>query len=139
MIIYWLITPLRLGCIVILFILMSTNTSFGDIKIGTGVFPEVQAIEKELVRDKSTHADVQKLLGIPTGAGGAMLPGFGDHSEVVEPYDIWYYEDVESRDIKSENGVMVMDMRQQILLIFFKGDKFHGYFWTSNEASVESK
>ena len=91
------------------------------------------------MRGQSTHGDVQKLLGIPSGAGGALLPGYGDHSEVVEPYDIWYYEDIENSNIKSENGVIVFDMRQQILIIFFKGDKFHGYFWTSNTRSIKMR
>lgn len=135
---YWWSKPIRLSCLILLFVLMSIDTSFGDIKIGTGVFPDVQAIEKTLIRGQSTHTDVQKLLGIPTGAGGAMLPGFGEYSEVVEPYDIWYYEDIENSNMKSEDGVLVMDMRQQILIIFFKGDRFHGYFWTSKKSTVNT-
>jgi len=129
--VYWLIFSL------LLIFLLPINESFGG--VGTGTFPNTQLIEKNLVRGESTRADVQKLLGIPTGAGAAMLPGFGDKSEVVEPYDLWYYEDVETKDMKSKDGVMVIDMRQQILMIFFKGDKFYGYFWTSNEPTAATR
>lgn len=130
---------IRLICLVLLTCLLLIGVSLVDAKLGTGVFPNTQAIEKGLVRGKSTRADVQKLLGIPTGAGGAMLPGFGENSEVVDPYDVWYYEDLETGNFKSEEGVMVMDMRQQILIIFFKGDRFHGYFWTSNDEMADER
>ena len=129
----------RMIYLMLLISLFPIGVSFGDTKIGTGVFPNVQAIEKGLVRDESTRVDVQKLLGVPTGAGGAMLPGFGENSEVVEPYDLWYYEDIETGNFKSEGGIMIMDMSQQILVIFFKGDRFHGYFWTSNEAIIDGR
>jgi len=118
-------------------LILSIGVSLADTKIGTGVFPNVQTIEGNLIRGKSTRSDVQKLLGIPTGAGGAMLPGFGDNSEIVEPFDVWYYEDIETGKFRSEKGVLVMDMRQQLIVIFFKGDKFHGYFWTSNQYAGE--
>lgn len=135
----WRSRIIRLICSVLLIFSLPIGVSLGDVKKGTGVFPDAQAVEKGLVRGESTRADVQKLLGIPTGAGGAMLPGFGENSEVVESYDVWYYEDVETENIKSEDGIMVMDMRQQILVIFFKGDRFHGYFWTSNEVIVDDR
>jgi outer membrane protein assembly factor BamE (lipoprotein component of BamABCDE complex) len=124
-----------LSCSLLLIFLLSISTS-GAAQFGTGVFPNAQDIEKVLVRGKSTRADVQKLLGIPTGAGGALLPGFGENSEIVEPYDIWYYEDIETGNFKSKDGVLIMGLRQQILMIFFKGDKFHGYFWTTNKDDV---
>jgi hypothetical protein len=126
----------RLIFSVLLTFLLPINESLGE--IGTGVFPNTQLIEKNLVRNISTRADVQKLLGIPTGGGGAILPGFGENSEVVEPYDVWYYEDVKTKNSKIKDGIMTMDMGQQILMIFFKGDKFYGYFWTSNESTIDA-
>lgn len=105
--------------------------------LGSGVFPDAARVEAELVRGKSTRADVRTLLGIPSGAGGALMPGVDGEAGGVEPYDVWYYEDIEAGNIRSEEGTLVMDMRQQILVIFFKGDFFHGYFWTSNAFSPE--
>lgn len=136
----WWLRVIRLICLVLLiFLLPMIGLSFGGANIDTGVFPNAQAVEKSLIRGKSTRADVQSLLGIPNGAGGAMLPGFGEKSEVVEPYDIWYYEDVEIENSKSESGIMVMNMRQQILVILFKGDMYYGYFWTIKEAIAEGR
>lgn len=137
MVIDWRSFLISSVCLIYLATPLLPGATLADTRLGTGAFPNAQAIETELIRGKSTRADVQKLLGIPNGAGGAMLPGFGDNSEVVEPYDVWYYEDIESGDFKSEESVLMMDLRQQILVIFFKGDKFHGYFWTSNENVAE--
>lgn len=113
-------------------LLFLAGTLGAETKIGTGVFPDAGLVEHSLVRGESTRADVQRLLGIPNGGGGALLPGYGADSENLEPYDIWYYEDIETGEMKSKEGAMIMDLRQQILMIFFKEDKFHGYFWTSN-------
>ena len=118
-------------------VVFSTIAANADIKMGTGVFPDARAIEGNLMRGKSTREDVKRLLGIPSGTGRAMLPGTGDNNEFVEPYDVWYYEDIASK-VHSEENVMVMDIRLQILLIFFKEKKFHGYFWTSNEVTGEA-
>lgn len=67
-----------------------------------------------------------------------MLPGFGENREVVEPYDVWYYEDLNTYNTNMKDGIINMDMSQQILMIFFKGDKFYGYFWTSSLSTVEA-
>ena len=107
--------------------------------IGTGAFPKVGGIETQLKRGVSKKADVQRVLGIPNGSGGALLPGFGDRSEQVDAYQIWYYEDIEATDITSEENVMKMKMRQQILAVFFKGEVFHGYFWATNASDLETK
>jgi hypothetical protein len=107
--------------------------------IGTGAFPKVDGIETQLKRGVSTKADVQRILGIPNGSGGALLPGYGAQSQQVDQYQIWYYEDMEATDITSEENVMKMKMRQQLLAVFFKGDVFHGYFWATNAANVETK
>jgi hypothetical protein len=120
----------------LLIFLLPISEALGE--VGTGIFPNTQLIEKNLVRGMSTRVDVQKLLGIPTGGGGAVLPGFGDNREVIEPYDVWYYEDVNTKNTNFKDGIMTMDMSQQILMIFFKGDKFYGYFWTSNESTVDA-
>jgi len=127
----------RLILSILLTFLLPINESLGE--IGTGIFPDTQLIEKNLVRNISTRSDVQKLLGIPSGGGGAILPGFGENSETPETYDLWYYEDFNTYNTKMKDGVMTMDMSQQILAIFFKGDKFYGYFWTSKESTFEGR
>ena len=50
---------------------------------------------------------------------------------------IWYYDDLEVTEVKSEADVIRMNLRQQILLVFFKGEFFDGYLWTSNAFKPE--
>lgn len=106
--------------------------------IGTGAFPKAASIESQLKRGVSTKADVQRVLGIPNGSGGALLPGFGARSEQLDAYQLWYFEDIEITDMKQVDDVINMKMRQQILAIFFKDEVFHGYFWTSNASAVQA-
>jgi len=106
--------------------------AMAQLDVGTGAFPNTELIESQLKRGVSTKGDIQRVLGIPNGAGGALLPGYGDKSTVVEPYQIWYYEDIETTDVKSGEVGMNITLRQQILVVYFKGEIFHGYFWTSN-------
>ena len=106
--------------------------------IGTGAFPKATAIEAQLKRGVSTRADVQRVLGVPNGSGGALLPGFGARSEQLDAYQLWYYEDIEITEMKSQGEVLNMKMRQQILAVFFKDEVFHGYFWTSNAGAAQA-
>lgn len=118
---------------------LTTATAHAQAAVGTGAFPNTAAIEAQLKRGVSTKIDVQRVLGVPNGSGGALLPGFGERSEQVDPYQLWYYEDIEITDAKSEKNVVNMKMRQQILAVFFKGEVFYGYFWTSNSATGEAR
>ena len=118
---------------------LSASTAFAQATVGTGAFPKATLIEAQLKRGVSTKNDVQRILGVPNGSGGALLPGVGERSEQVDSYQIWYYEDIEITDIKSEGSVMNMKMRQQILAVFFKGEVFHGYFWTSNNGTAQAQ
>ncbi|HSH07634.1 MAG TPA: hypothetical protein VLA41_08235 [Burkholderiales bacterium] len=104
---------------------------------GTGVFPKVGEIEKQLKRGASTKADVRRILGVPNGTGGALLPGFGDRRNTLDAYKIWYYEDIELTAGTSDQDVARINMRQQILGVFFKGEVFYGYVWTSNVGPAE--
>ncbi|UCG98328.1 MAG: hypothetical protein JSW31_04265 [Burkholderiales bacterium] len=116
-------------------LIFAAATSFAQGAHGTGVFPNAAAIEGQLKRGVSTKNDVQRILGVPNGSGGALLPGIGERSQQVDPYQIWYYEDIEITDVKSDGQTANMKMRQQILAVFFKGEVFHGYFWTSNSGT----
>mgnify|MGYP000851109385 CR=1 FL=1 len=102
---------------------------------GTGAFSNVASIEKQLLRGRSTKSDVQRLLGVPSGAGSADMvrPAIVDVPPLGEgPREIWFYDDLEITDVKSRGGVATMNIRQQILLVFFKGDLFDGHLWTTN-------
>ena len=127
-----------LGLSLLSLVLLHADLASAATKFGTGVFPDPRPVEHQLIRGESTQVDVKRLLGIPSGSGGALLPGYGDNSETLESYNVWYYEDL-GYDLASGQGEMVMDMRQQILMIFFKGGKFHGYFWTSNTGTLETE
>ena len=104
--------------------------------VGTGAFVKTAAIDKELRRGVSTKTDVQKLLGIPSGTGQLnwmLPPGESPPPLGAGPRNIWFYNDITATDMEqSEDGVITMKSRMQILLVFFKGDLFDGYLWTSN-------
>jgi hypothetical protein len=100
------------------------------VKVTTGVFPPVGTLEKEIQRGISTKMDVRRLLGAPNGFGSAVFP--------TDPHarEIWYYDDIEMTDFKSEaGGVLRVNVRQQILLVFFKNGVFDGFMWFSNSGT----
>lgn len=125
------------GCIGLFF----TMSSGAAEQFGTGAFPNASAIEQQLKRGTSNKADVQRLLGVPNGTGSLSTPPriLGVQALGDGPREIWYYEDMEITDRKSADGVITMNARQQILLVFFKGEAFDGYFWTSNKYAPTAK
>ena len=103
--------------------------------VGTGAFANTSAIEKQLRRGDARKADVQRVLGVPNGTGRAdMLPYAALQSASLGqgPREIWFYDDIEVTDMTSNQGVVTMKVRQQILLVFFRGDLFDGFLWTTN-------
>jgi hypothetical protein len=102
-------------------------------KATTGAFVEVGRIQDELRRGVSTKMDVQRVLGSPNGFGTAIFP------EDLRPLDVWYYDDVEATDMKFEGSIVQMNMRQQILLVFFEGGVFNGFMWFSNAGAAKGK
>jgi len=97
----------------------------------SGAFRNLAAIETTLVRGVTTKADVRRQLGIPNGSGAARFAHVGDDER-----EIWYYEDVAITGAKSAEQVMKVDMRQQIILVLFKGEVVDGYLWTSNSGAA---
>lgn len=97
--------------------------------VGTGAFRNAADVSTRLQRGVSTKSDVQNLLGVPNGDGSSLF-----RNVAGGPRQIWYYEDLATTDASSRGGVMTIALRQQILLVFFKGDVFDGYLWTSNNA-----
>jgi len=102
-------------------------------KVTTGAFTHVSGLDSQLKRGVSTKMEVQRLLGAPNGFGDAIFPTDST------PRKVWYYEDIEATDYKSEEGFLKMNMRQRILLIFFKKGVFDGYMWSSNTGKVEGQ
>lgn len=102
-------------------------------KVTTGAFINVNRLDTELQKGVSTKMDVQRVLGAPKGMGGAIIPTDPKHRE------IWYYEDIEMKDIKKEEGVLKMNMRQQVLFVVFDKGVYDGYMWFTNVGEAEAR
>lgn len=97
----------------------------------TGKFVEVSRIEPELERGVSTQEDVRRVLGEPNGSGVAFLPTQTGLREV------WYYEDIGMTRAQKQGEVVWVDMRYQVLLVFFRQEKFDGFMWFSSAERAE--
>ena len=103
-------------------------------RVTTGAFTQVARIESEFKRGVSTKEEVRRVLGPPKGGGSAILPPDRRQREV------WFYEDFEVRNITSPKpGILRMDVRQQILLVFFNEGIFDGHMWYSNAVKAKAK
>jgi len=109
----------------------SGETAKADTASASTPFAAVQRIESELERGVSVKADVLKLLGEANGSGECFLPG--QH----EPREVWFYEDIEVTDYQRSGNLFSAEMRQQLLLVFFKGNEFDGFLWTSNALGTD--
>jgi hypothetical protein len=79
------------------------------------------ALTTGLQRGISTVTDVRRILGEPQGSGGFLFP-----MEIGEG-PVWYYESVK---IDTSSGKI--DVQQDVVLVFFKGDRFEGFLWFSD-------
>jgi hypothetical protein len=82
-------------------------------------------LKTDLQRGISTQDDVRRIFGEPTGSGDMqlLLP--------TNPVrrDVWFYEDLElSFDKKEKRNIF----QQGVLLIFFNGERYDGYWWFSH-------
>jgi hypothetical protein len=100
----------------------------------SGAFRNLAAIETTLLRGVTTKAEVRRQLGVPNGSGGARFALVGNDER-----EVWYYEDIALTGAKSADQVMKVDMRQQILLVLFKGEVVDGYLWTSNSGTGSAR
>lgn len=96
----------------------------------SGAFRDLTAIETTLLRGVTTKVEVRRQLGVPNGSGAARFAHLGSDER-----EIWYYEDIAMTGAKSADQVMKVEMRQQILLVLFKGEIVDGYLWTSNSGT----
>ena len=132
----------RLAAVVALLLCFGTAGAGEPTEVHTRTMPSMEPLTHELVRGQSTRADVQRLLGAPTGNGGSVLPPDG------VARDVWFYQAVSIKGFKSERpppnelhgeSFIRGNMTQQILLVFFKGDLYDGFMWYSNAGAVEGK
>ena len=96
-----------------------------------GKFPDVDRMESTLTKGVSTKADVEALLGRPSGRGGAL-----SNLEPQRPREIWLYEELGVSLIGMEGEVARIHIDQQFLMIYFVDDIFDGFWWHDNAAPV---
>ena len=96
-------------------------------RAGTGAFRNAALVPTHLHRGVSTKTDAQALLGVPNGVGSSLFRNVAGGQR-----NIWYYEDDEATEMTAKGNLLVMALRQQLLLLFFKGDMFDGYLWVTN-------
>jgi hypothetical protein len=116
----------RAGCGLVLAILVGSLVAGCAAQATTGAFTQTNRIESELKQGISTKMDVQRVLGTPKGSGNAVFP------IDPRPREVWYYQDIEMTDATSEAGIFRVNVRQQILLVFFEKGVFDGFMWWSN-------
>ena len=88
----------------------------------------------QLIRGTSTRADVERLLGHASGIGGSRLP------PDWQSRDLWFYEAIKTEKAQAAGqGIIHVEMTQEILLVFFDGDRFDGYLWYTNAGGAEAR
>jgi outer membrane protein assembly factor BamE (lipoprotein component of BamABCDE complex) len=96
----------------------------------TGPFATTDRIDAELKRGVSTKSDVERILGKPNGKGGALMP-----PTQTKHGEVWTYYNSQTGTPRLSTGrtggaVKVdVDSRDQMIVVFFDGDKFDGYLW----------
>ena len=127
------ILPTALGMILLLALLLGAASS--GCLWARDPFAHISSVESDLIRGVSTKAKVLELLGVPSGAGGAVLPSDG------RLHEIWYYGDISVKDTRFEEGwVLSADAEMRVLMIFFSEDRFDSFLWYGAATEgVESK
>ncbi len=97
-------------------------------------FPDVDRMEAELKKGVSTKADVEALLGAPIGRGGAL-----SGVQPAAPRDVWVYGEFGWSLIDMKGGVARLHLDQQLLMVYFVGDVFDGFWWHGNAGALIGK
>jgi hypothetical protein len=87
---------------------------------------DTSALDTSLQRGISTRGDIEKALGKPSGIGGSFLPTDS------EPKEVWFYEKIEV----TSSGRHLSE-KQDVLLVFLKGDRFDGFMWFSDNQAAK--
>jgi hypothetical protein len=120
----------RMAALALLLLVASTACSPSA---SVGHMPAVAPLTSDLVLGVSTRDDVRRSLGAPSGEGAYLF--IADYL----PREAWLYHEIKLTDAKAVRDTVVMNMRHQVLLVFFKGDLYDGYMWYSNAGSAEAK
>ncbi len=112
-----------------------------------GAFLAVDRLEDELTRGVSTKSDVERLLGKPTGRGAAFM-ALTDRAVTEltragqtgpnDKRELWFYDDQTANFLDSAGGFMRIRLRQQMLMVYFHGDRFDGFMWFSNAGRMRA-
>lgn len=97
-----------------------------------GAFPDVDQMEAELKKGVSTKADVERLLGPPSGRGGALSA-----LEPLRPRELWTYSEFGWSLIEYQEGGARVHLDQQLLMVFFVDDRLDGFWWHSNAGPLK--
>lgn len=122
-----------LACATMAFAAALPLSAFGE-SASTGVFRNLNNVESTLLRSVTSKAEVRRELGIPNGSGATRFASLGGDER-----EIWYYEDIALTGVRSVEKELRIDMRQQILLVIFKGEMVDGYMWTSNSGAASAQ
>ena len=101
--------------------------------MSTGAFRDAARATQTLARGVSTKDDVEHLLGVPNGEGAALF------WNQASPDDVWYYEDDRASGSELRLDGVHTQVRQQILIVFFKGNLFDGYLRTDSSLAVGAR
>jgi hypothetical protein len=112
----------------VLFSAMLLVSGCGDVRLAVGSKPEINALEDVLKIGQSSEADVEAVLGRPSGKGTEMFP-IGQEQATAYNYrqkqrTMWTYY--------YEEGTLFKDDRRILLFVFFDGDRYDGYMWFSS-------
>ncbi len=93
---------------------------------------DIQRLQAELTPGVSSKADVLQLLGEPQGPGkfGGFHSIRGPEQSRDGPFDAWYYD-----DNRSTSGLSTISQHLQVLVVFFQGDKYDGFFLFGSDAT----
>ena len=131
----------RIGTLAAIFPWLLLTAGCEVAQVAAGRFPSTEPLSSELVRGASTRADVERILGTPSGTGGSCLP------PDRKVRDVWFYQTIKVNGMHhSQTGgvfagelVLDADVTQQILLVFFADERYDGYMWFANAGKAEAK
>ena len=99
-----------------------------------GAFPDVDRMEAELKKGVSTKADVEALLGPPTGQGGAL-----SSVQPERPREVWVYGEFGWSMIELKGSTARLHLDQRLLMVYFVDDLFDGFWWHGNAAAMTGR
>ena len=110
---------------------LTVAASKSNKSVTTGPFRETSALEASWTSGLTTPDEVKRLVGEPNG-NGSLVGAFND-----TPYELWFYDDLETIGSKGTGGgVLLLQTRQQFLMVFFSNGLYQGHMWFSNDSQA---